>query len=324
MKQAHPIAIIGAGIAGLCCARILTDAGLAVRLFEKSRGIGGRLATRRVADIPGLRFDHGAQFAAARGSDFRDYLDRMEGAGGVGLWRPSGFDGPERFVGVPGMSHLAKGLAGDVPITLSTRILQVMEEHDGWYLQDEARHTHGPFAAIIVATPAPQAEALLRLRPALAQAAAQAQMAPCWAAMLAFDQALVGPDVYHQPIAPMISWAARDSSKPGRVAQQAWVIHAGPEWSSTHLDLSPDEALSLLTAGFAKQVGTALPPPIYAAAHRWRYALVTRPAPGGPALFDAGLGACGDWCVGGRIEAAFDSGRAMALRVLQEARDGKD
>jgi predicted NAD/FAD-dependent oxidoreductase len=58
-------------------------------------------------------------------------------------------------------------------------------------------------------------------------------------------------------------------------------------------------------------------PPVFAIAHRWRYALVEQ-ALGVACLWDAqaGVGACGDYCLGPRVEAAFDSGEAMAQRLL--------
>ena len=73
--QQEKIIIIGAGMAGLTCARRLTYAGMDVRILDKGRGIGGRLATRRTDT--GLTFDHGAQYVTARGPGFQRTVNGM-------------------------------------------------------------------------------------------------------------------------------------------------------------------------------------------------------------------------------------------------------
>ncbi|MEM6905266.1 MAG: FAD-dependent oxidoreductase, partial [Pseudomonadota bacterium] len=92
--------IIGAGMAGLACARALTDAGHRVTVLDKGRGVGGRLATRRTED--GWQFDHGAQYIAASGTPFREAMAGMAEAGSLAPW-----DQPDHLVGVPGMSAVA-------------------------------------------------------------------------------------------------------------------------------------------------------------------------------------------------------------------------
>jgi predicted NAD/FAD-dependent oxidoreductase len=127
------------------------------------------------------------------------------------------------------------------------------------------------------------------------------------------DVPLDGAFVEH----PVLSWAARDSSKPGRPAGEAWVLHAAAEWSEAHLEDDPREVASELLSAFAAALDRELPPPTYAEAHRWRYALPDPPLQE-PCLFDerASLGAGGDWCGGPRIEGAFLSGAALAEGVL--------
>jgi len=294
-----PIAIIGAGLAGLTLARALTAAGRDVRLFDKGRGVGGRLATRRIThDGQEHRFDHGAQYFRAEAPGFAALLAEQ----GAQPW-PDAL----RRVALPGMSALGRHLAEGLDVSTQCEIRSLRRDAAGWFL------THGteagPFAAILVTTPAPQAIPLIEPHaPGLAQRLSSIRYAPCWTVLAAFAARLPLPDVLrHHGI---IGWAARDSSKPGRDnAQENWVIQAAPGFSATHLEASPDSVLPPLLAALPA------PAPLFAVAHRWRYALLQAPL-GEPCLWEDGLGYASDGCLGGRAEAAFDSGTALARRVL--------
>ena len=79
------VAVIGAGISGLTCARTLADHGVPVIVFEKSRGVGGRMATRRCEH--GAAFDHGAQYFTVRDERFRVCVDSWLHDGLVQPWK---------------------------------------------------------------------------------------------------------------------------------------------------------------------------------------------------------------------------------------------
>jgi len=170
------IAIIGAGMAGLSCARVLADAGLSPIVFDKSRGLGGRLATRR-ADT--LRFDHGAQFVTARGDDFRAYLTEH-----AKPWRPEG--GGEWYVGVPAMNALVKPMADGIDIRLGEAV-EPQQVGTGWQVGDE--HVD----LIISTVPVVQARALF---PQITDSLAEVDVAPCWTLMVAFDEATDWPQMW--------------------------------------------------------------------------------------------------------------------------------
>lgn len=322
MSQFRPlrVAVIGAGMAGLSCAGALHRAGAAVTLFDKSRRVGGRLATRRV---DGLMFDHGAQYATTRDPAFTATMQAMAAAGDAAPWPAAG---GERWCGVPGMSALARHMERQGIGALHTGRHVAFLHRDGqdWLVRhrdaadtrpglvsDTGGEVAGPFDRVAVALPAPQAAGLLRPH-AFADEAARTGMAPCWAAMLAFNEATPAPDLL-RPDAGPLRWIARDSSRPGRAATpECWVAHATPEWSRDHLEQPAEAVLAALRAAFAAATGITVAAD-YAAVHRWRYALAETPL-GTPALWDAGagLGVCGDWCLGARVEAAFVSGRALA------------
>ncbi|MGN6739767.1 NAD(P)/FAD-dependent oxidoreductase [Dyella sp.] len=314
------IAIIGAGTAGLTCAYQLRQRGLSPVIFEKSRGIGGRLATRRTDH--GDAYDHGAQFVTARDPAFVDLLANLQQAGAAVAWSPRLPEQAPRpahtwWIGASGMSALVRPLADAPDIRLRSTVSALRRHAGQWELQlaeqDHAEH----FDAVVVTAPAPQARALLAGVSPLTDALEHVDIAPCWAAMLAFDAPL---DVSFEAArfdAGPIAWIARQSSRGGLVGHRdRWLVHAAPEWSAAHLEDAPDEVLTLMLSALAERTGVALPPIAFAQAHRWRYAMTTRPL-GQPMLADASgrLWVGGDWCLGARVESAFQSGLAMAQAI---------
>ncbi len=309
-----PIAVLGAGLAGLAAAQALTAAGRRVRLFDKGRAAGGRLATRRIEHAGrNHRFDHGAQYLRAERPGFAALLE----AAGTAAWPDA-----DRRVATPGMSALGRSLAEGLDLTTGRHVSALHRTAEGWMLAHfdaavlrpgrplpaTAPEMSGPFAAVLVTFPAEQARAILP--PELAAPLAIIEYAPCWTVMAAFAGRLDLPDTlrYHGPI----GWAARDSSKPGRdAAQENWVIQAGPEFSRAQLEAPPEQVIAELLATLPA------PPPLFAVAHRWRYSLL-EVALGQPCLWDAalGLGYASDGCLAGRAESAWESGHALAQRVL--------
>lgn len=320
------VAVVGAGITGLTCARTLTDHGFAVTVFDKGRGPGGRTATRRVN--PDLSFDHGAQYFTARDSHFARFVAGCVDRGVVAEWggRVVKLEGGAaaatlarpRYVGVPGMSAVAAELAAGLDVRRQTRISLASNASAGWQLADESGGRYGPFDFSVVALPAPQAAELLAPHP-FAIEAMGVPMVPCWAVLTSFADRLDVPWDAAFVHDPPLSWIARNSSKPGRpCGADCWVLHAGPEWSTAHLEESPDAVAAQLLDALAAAVGCPTPEPLYLAAHRWRQSLGADPG-ARTTLFDAdsGLVVCGDWLAGGRVEGAFLSGLAAAGHVCE-------
>jgi hypothetical protein len=294
-------------------------------VVEKGRGVGGRSSVRRQ---PPFEFDHGAQYFTARDERFARHVRAWQEAGLVavwsgrigslerGTWRDS--SPQERYVGVPGMNAIAKHLAAGLSVATETRITRLTRNRQGWRLSADGETAVGLFDAVVVAVPAAQASELLAGRSALAEQAGRCAMSPCWAVMLGFERPLSIPYDGAFILGSSLSWIARNSAKPGRSSGEAWVLHAGPEWSAAHIDDPPERVIAALRAEFEQASGGKVPPPAHAAAHRWRYAVPSEPLNVG-ALWDGSSrqALCGDWCHGARIEGAFLSGLAAADRVLR-------
>jgi renalase len=346
MTTSKHIAIVGAGMAGIACARTLVQAGHRVTVFDKSQGLGGRMSTRGSAFGT---FDHGAQYFTVRDDRFALALQTT-----AGLCRPwsantvrvldshgrvaaAGLPAREpHWVPSPGMNALvgawAKPLADAGCVELQTRVIGIapdaLNKHH-WQLRttgaDDSSHVYSGFDAVVLAIPHPQAQALLATTPkgeALAKKTAKVSVAPCWTLMLAFPQAVqpglttLGPQwnaarsTHHR-----IAWLARESSKPGRGRVERWTVQASAAWSQEHLNDSPQRVQAKLIKAFSEITGIRAEP-AHVDVHRWTYAKTEQPL-GQSHLLDAkaGLGVCGDWCLGHRVEDAFVSGLELALSM---------
>ncbi|HBP19207.1 MAG TPA: deoxyribodipyrimidine photolyase, partial [Planctomycetes bacterium] len=258
--------IVGAGLAGLVCARELQAAGDEVSLIDKGRGYGGRLSSRR---REGLSFDHGAPELHLRPEDLAETDVLAE-------WRPEG--GPARLVATPRQNELLKHLGAGLAVEHGARALAVAGRPGEWWVRTD-QGERGPAERVVVAVPAPQAVPLLaQAAPQLSERVAQASYAPCWTLLYApAADAEVPAWERHEPDSGPLSLVIAEQSKPGRGPEPRYVAHATTEWARAHLEDSADEVQAALLAALAEVWGGALPEPRYAAAHRWRYARVAQP-----------------------------------------------
>lgn len=318
-SRAH-VAIIGAGMAGAAAARRFADAGVTVTLFEKSRGPGGRMATRR---LDGGVFDHGAQFFRARDPRFAASVQSWQEAGQVAVWDAdaAGADKHPRYVGTPAMNAPVKTLIGDLPVHTGNPVTGLRQEGTGWRIAAEGA-PETLFDAVLIAIPSNQARSLAETASWVPAALAVERYTPCLTLMLGYPEPLDLP-AFMALEDETIAWIADNSSKPdrplprGESDMHCVVIHATPEWSRAHLEADMQDVIGQL---YARHVGITgiMDEPVHGDAHRWRYAQVTDPL-GEPCLIDPTrrLAACGDWCLGARVEAAFDSGEAAAAALLE-------
>jgi renalase len=250
------IGIVGAGMGGLSCAEGWMNRQHDVALFDKGRGPGGRMSTRRLATSAGEAcFDHGAQYFTVRDAAFRRRFDAWSSQGAAAPW-PSA--GSETFVGVPAMNSPLRQMSEGQSVRWTSVVMRIESVGRGWRLVLDAGEAIDVDIAV-VATPAEQAAALLAsIAPHLAARALAAPSEPCWTTMLAFSEPVaVAEDCWRGR--GIVGWAIRNSSKPGRTGPESWVVQAGPAWSKTHIEADPQRVTDTLKDAFSEQFGVALP-----------------------------------------------------------------
>lgn len=335
------VAVIGAGLAGASCARALTQAGCTVHVIDKSRGVGGRLATRRLewldaqGDRHTARLDHGTPAISACGTEFRQFLAHGAQAGLVAPWQPALAagsrpldDAGSLYLPTQDMPSLCRWLLRDIPITLNFAVDSLRRDPRGWRIDAGGSTLPGHFDAVVLALPPAQAATLLGpQRSDWTQRASIAWMQPCWTLMgvarpparpIAWDVA--------RPEQGPLAWVMRNDARPGRepAADAAyWVAHARGGWSRQQLEQPADWVLGQLQAALQDCLGE----PIewrHAVVHRWRYA---KPQPSGAAparlgWWDEvlGLGVCGDFLGGTGAEGAWLSAQALSEAMLEHVR----
>ena len=315
------IAVIGAGLSGLSFAH--SSRGFAdIQLFEKSRGVGGRLATRRAADY---EFDHGAQFFTCRSKSLKSLLKNDDFQSAVSEWQPKLVTlAPDsetfkrtwfepHYVGAPSMTAFPKRLAQGLAISYSTRVRKISRCGNRWQLKDENGSELGVFDWVVSAIPAPQVDMLFGDKFIAQSSVKEAQMSPCFALMIALkDRPQLNFEAAVVQQSP-ISWLAINTSKPARDARPSLVVHSSNEWAGAHIDEEPTAIENQLLAALNQLVDPDLLSIRDIHLQRWRYAKVEK-AVGKEFLVDEGkrLAAVGDWCSGNRAEDAFVSGRALA------------
>jgi len=320
------IAIIGAGMSGLTVANQLKEIA-SVQIFEKSRGVSGRMSTR-YADP--YQFDHGAQDFTVRDEAFKSFLAPYIKTGILQEWKPKlmllekGQIAKARvwselhYVPVPKMNELCIAMAKEIDVNLNTEITEIEKRHQHWFLKSKDDQTFGPYEWIINTTPAPQAEKLLPASFSGYHHFKKCKMLGCYTLMLATSKPLLWEWQAAIVKNSLISWMALNSNKPGRDDKQTLIVQTDNQWSEDHIDeaildiqhLILDELNSLLADDFSSSE--------YMTTHRWRYADTNQTTAVDYHIDgELKLGVCGDWFIKGRIEAAFLSGYKLANSIKQ-------
>ncbi|MBM2619327.1 FAD-dependent oxidoreductase [Actinoplanes sp. LDG1-06] len=293
------VVVVGAGIAGLSCARALTDGGARVRVVERGRVVGGRLASKR---YDGRYADIGAAYLVADEPDFTAQVSSWQSRGLARPWTdtlrvyPGGepTTGPMRWAAPGGLRSLATDLARGLDVHLSTRLDAVPDDAD----------------AVVLAMPGPQA---LRLDPppAVAAAANAQTWQPVIAAVLTYPSRewgdLRGAFVNDHPT---LATVHDDGDRRGDNAP-VLVAHSTADLAARYLD-DPSGAGPVLAASVGELLGLSAEPEVHV--HRWTFA---QPEPGEPAYaVDGRVWLCGDAFGRPRVQTAWLSGRAVAHALL--------
>jgi predicted NAD/FAD-dependent oxidoreductase len=321
------VVVVGAGICGLLAAKTLTAGGYRVIVFDKGRGLGGRLATRRIDDAV---FDHGAQYFTARDPAFRARVQHWLEIGIVRPWA-TGFalsdgtfkeDGEQRYCGVSGMTGIAKHLAQGLDVHLQAKVDHLSVHDGGWKISTESGEAVSG-KALLLTPPVPQTLQLLSagsiaLPDPIRAELEQVEYAPCLALLVQ----LSGPSLIPDPGAlwlpgEPISWIADNQRKGISPAPGASLtIHAGQVYSLKNWATPEPEVTKTLLNAAAPWLGSV---PVRTQLHRWRYSIPTHLHPERCVSLQepAPLVLAGDAFGGPRIEGAALSGLAASARVAE-------
>lgn len=152
----YEITIVGAGLAGITAARRLKKQGRTNFIMtDKGKSVGGRLATRRVS---GGLADHGAQFFTVRTEELEEEVEDWLDKGWIKKWFGEKYS---RYTAVQGMNELAKQLALDVPTSLHTKVVKLLENEGGYRVYSEDG-SEWQSDKVLLTMPAPQVIELLK------------------------------------------------------------------------------------------------------------------------------------------------------------------
>lgn len=354
-KRAVDVVVIGAGIAGLMAASQVGGHGRSVLVIDKSRGVGGRMATRRVG---GAICDHGAQFFTQRTPGFHGVVEQairdeavvewcrgFSRDGSIGADGAAVGDGHPRYRGARGMTDLPKWLAARLAgmgdkIAVRTgakatsvavaadRVQVTIEGQDGVAEVVEA-------AACVITAPVPQALDLLAAGGSLDRLDSQAiarlrtiDYDPCFAVMLVLDRPSLLPEpgaIQFGGDAPgPVAWVA-DNQRKGISAVPALTVHATGAFSREHFDVPPDDVAAVLVEAVRPWIdGDPRTAVVERSIHRWKFATPTTvlPDPFVAASWSPVILCCGDAFAGPRVEGAFASGVAAGAMLADRLAGG--
>jgi renalase len=327
-KNQRSCVVVGAGISGLLAAKTLKEEAWTITVLDKSRGVGGRMATRRVGEG---NFDHGAQFFTVRGERFASLVQEWLGAGVATEWtrgfadsegRPNE-DGYPRYRGAEGMTSIPKYIARGLDVRTGERAVRVDDNDDGWEVVCESG-SRAAGNALVLTAPVPQALDLassgsFSLPDGARRHLERVSYAPCLALMVLLDDSPGVPEPGGMQIkGEPLDWIG-DNRRKGISEAPALTVHAGPEWSRSHFEDEEMEITEYLISRAGDHLGACLAPAVVETSlARWRYSWVTNPHPD-PRLVvsdDPPLVFCGDGFGQPKVEGAALSGLAAADHLL--------
>ncbi len=347
------IAIVGAGITGLVCAQALQQQGHSVAIYEKSKGLGGRMATRRVG---GTSADHGVRYLEPDGN-LGQLMGVLHDRKIVRSWRgaiarllPDGscqmLSHSRRYVAKEGMTAVAKWLAQGLTIHRHHRITAIAPESNRWALTAEQPDgSSAQYGAdwVVLTVPAPQASALLKplvslgLSHSVIDAIDAVRFAPCITAIATYDAErwhdLDHSQTWHGLLFDAhsdLAWISFENSKrptlkpPHRPESPptlpVFIFQSTANFAEQHLDTAD---LAPVGRHLLKQATQHLyewmDMPANLAVHRWRYAIASCPHPKTYISTQTPLPlvCAGDWCGGNQVTHAIQSGLDAANRINQ-------
>lgn len=333
------IGIIGAGISGLVAGRELVKKGHDVIVIDKSRGVGGRMATRYFGNNHETKVDHGASYFTAKNEEFLKFVKELEDKGLVSEWSDQlsyhtndnfYFNHPVRerqnyYCAPNGMNTIGKYLSRWMDFRLNdkvggiTMVAPSKNRKRPWVINFTSSEVL-EVDALIIATPAVQAAGIIQLSQdetpirSLFTKLEAVEYYPCFSIMAGYGDREV-PEwkgIICQD--SDIAWVSNENSKRNN-PELTLVAHATPEFTRTMMNQSKEAVTSKLLSSLSEIVGSWGQNPYWSDVHFWRYSRPVKPI-NAPFLEssdqNAPLAVIGDYFDGSSVESAYLSGLKLA------------
>ena len=320
------IAVIGAGIAGLNLANVLSQFA-EVAVFEQSDKSGGRVATH---SVEGFSFDHGAQFFTAKTPAFKSFIKSLQSEGVIARW-DANFVEIDRsvisaqrrwdetyphYVGSPTMNAIGRYMAQNLDVRFNQHVQSVQRDQGEWLIKTTNAEGLSIFDWVVFAIPALQVSALL---PDSCQFKADLNdvvMQPCFSLMLGYEVAKFNAWDAAIVSNSLLSWVSINSTKPNRSNAFTVLTTSRNDWANANFNQTDDFVVNSMLTELACVMGQHMTDYSYLKLKRWKYANAARRAQQMSFLDESlHLASCGDWCKIGRIESAFTSSLDLAMKI---------
>ena len=320
------IAVIGAGLAGITFAYIMKDK-FNVKIFEKSRGVGGRMSTRK--EYPFI-FDHGAQFFKIKTTECKKFFSQLFTKEIIRPWslKLAYFEGnhlreikiiknaDKFYVGVPNMDSILKYISRDCNVILDTKIERIKRKNDKWELYDQNKKPQGIYDWVILSLPAEQSLDLISDKTSFYQNVKKIKMKGCYSLMVGMDKSLQldfdAAFIENKDIA----WLALNSSKPSRMKNHCLLINSSYEYATKNINTPKDKVLEHLLNISSNLINYDLFKSSMIKIHQWRYVEAEcSPEENYFIDHDNKIAVCGDWLINSRVEGAFLSANELSKEI---------
>ena len=320
------IAVIGAGLAGITFACIMKDK-FNVKIFEKSRGVGGRMSTRK--ESPFI-FDHGAQFFKIKTTECKKFFSQLFKKDIIQPWsfKLAYFEGnhlreikiiknaDKFYVGVPNMDSILKYISRDCNVILDTKIERIKRKNDKWELCDQNRKLHGMYDWVILSLPAEQSLDLISDKTSFYPNIKKIKMKGCYSLMVGMDKSLKldfdAAFIENKDIA----WLALNNSKPSRMKNHCLLINSSYEYASKNINTPKDKVLEHLLNISSNLINYDLFKSSMIKIHQWRHVEAEcSPKENYFIDHDNKIAVCGDWLINSRVEGAFLSANELSKEI---------
>jgi predicted NAD/FAD-dependent oxidoreductase len=320
------IAVIGAGLAGITFAYTMKDK-FNVKIFEKSRGVGGRMSTRK--ETPYI-FDHGAQFFKIKTNECKNFFSPLFAQEIIQPWsfKLAYFEGnhlreikiiknaDKFYVGVPNMDSILKYISRDCNVVLETKIKKIKRKNGKWEFYDQNEKSHGIYDWVILTLPAEQSLNLISNKISFYPYLEKIKMKGCYSLMVGINKSLQLDFDAAFIEKKDIAWLALNDSKPSRMKTRCLLINSSYEYATKNINTPKDKVLEYLLNISSNLINYNLFKSSFIKLHQWRYAEAEcSPKENYFIDHENKIAICGDWLVNSRVEGAFLSANELSKEI---------